>query len=137
MKIPQEKIDEIRAASDVVDVISTYVRLKKRGKDYLGLCPFHQEKTPSFSVSPQKQLFYCFGCHRGGDVVKFVMEYEKSSYVEALEQLAERASITITRTEEAYEAANETEKLYNVMSYAARTFFTNLTKSNEGEFALS
>jgi DNA primase len=137
VKIPQEKIDEIRAASDVVDVISTYVRLKKRGKDYLGLCPFHQEKTPSFSVSPQKQLFYCFGCHRGGDVVKFVMEYEKSSYVEALEQLAERASITITRTEEAYEAANETEKLYNVMSYAARTFFTNLTKSNEGEFALS
>ena len=137
MKIPQEKIDEIRAASDAVDVISKYVQLKKRGKDYLGLCPFHQEKTPSFSVSPQKQLFYCFGCHRGGDVVKFVMEYEKSSYVEALEQLAERAGITITRTEEAYEAANETEKLYNVMSYAARMFYTNLTKSNEGEFALA
>lgn len=137
MKIPQEKIDEIRAASDVVDVISTYVRLKKRGKDYLGLCPFHQEKTPSFSVSPQKQLFYCFGCHRGGDVVKFIMEYEKSSYVEALEQLAERASITITRTEEAYEAANEMEKLYSVMSFAARSFFHNLTKSTEGEFALN
>ncbi|MFA6456462.1 MAG: DNA primase [Bacteroidota bacterium] len=137
MKIPQEKIDEIRAASDVVDVVSTYVRLKKRGKDYLGLCPFHQEKTPSFSVSPQKQLFYCFGCHRGGDVVKFVMEYEKSSYVEALEQLAERAGITITRTEEAYEAASETEKLYAVMAFAARTFFQNLTKTNEGEFALN
>ena len=137
MKIPQEKIDEIRAASDAVDVISSYVKLKKRGKDYLGLCPFHQEKTPSFSVSPQKQLFYCFGCHRGGDVVKFVMEYEKSSYVEALEQLAERAGIAITRTEEAYEAANETEKLYNVMSFAARTFFANLTKTTEGEFALN
>jgi DNA primase len=137
VKIPQEKIDEIRAASDVVDVISTYVRLKKRGKDYLGICPFHQEKTPSFSVSPQKQLFYCFGCHRGGDVVKFVMEYEKSSYVEALEQLAERAGITITRTEEAYEAANEMEKLYSVMSFAARLFFHNLTKTTEGEFALN
>jgi len=137
MKIPQEKIDEIRAASDVVDVISTYVKLKKRGKDYLGLCPFHQEKTPSFSVSSAKQLFYCFGCHRGGDVVKFVMEYEKSSYVEALEQLAERAGIAITRTEEAYESANETEKLYSVMSFAARSFFNNLTKTTEGEFALN
>jgi len=136
VKIPQEKIDEIRAASDVVDVISMHVRLKKRGKDYLGICPFHQEKTPSFSVSSQKQMFYCFGCHRGGDVVKFVMEYEKSSYVEALELLAERAGITITRTEEAYEAANEMEKLYAVMSFAARTFFHNLTKSTEGEFAL-
>jgi DNA primase len=137
MKIPQEKIDEIRAASDVVDVISTYVRLKKRGKDYLGLCPFHQEKTPSFSVSSAKQMFYCFGCHRGGDVVKFVMEYEKSSYIEALEQLAERAGIAITRTEEAYESANETEKLYSVMSTAARFFFHNLTKTTEGEFALN
>lgn len=137
MKIPQEKIDEIRAASDVVDVISAYVRLKKRGKDYLGLCPFHQEKTPSFSVSAQKQMFYCFGCHRGGDVVKFVMEYEKSSYVEALEQLAERAGITITRTEEAYEAANEMEKLYAVMTFAARFFYNNMTKTTEGEFALN
>lgn len=137
MKIPQEKIDEIRAASDVVDVISTYVRLKKRGKDYLGLCPFHQEKTPSFSVSAAKQMFYCFGCHRGGDVVKFVMEYEKSSYIEALEQLAERAGIAITRTEEAYESANETEKLYSVMSIAARFFFHNMTKTTEGEFALN
>lgn len=137
MKIPQEKIDEIRSASDIVDVVSLYVRLKKRGKDYLGLCPFHQEKTPSFSVSSAKQLFYCFGCHRGGDVVKFIMEIEKSSYGEALEQLAERAGITVTRTEEAYEAANETEKLYSMMSFAARFFFANLTKTAEGEFALT
>ncbi len=137
MKIPQEKVDEIRSASDVVDIISLYVRLKKRGKDYLGLCPFHQEKTPSFSVSPTKQMFYCFGCHRGGDVVKFMMEYEKASYVEALEILAERAGITITRTEESYDSANETEKLYSVISFAARTFFNNLTKTTEGEFALN
>lgn len=137
MKIPQETIDQIRAASDVVDVISRYVRLKKRGKDYLGLCPFHSEKTPSFSVSPSKQLFYCFGCHKGGDVVKFVMEYEKSSYVEALEELAEKAGIPIVRSEEAYESANETEKLYAVMSFAARHFFHNMTKTTEGEFALN
>lgn len=137
MKIPQDKIDEIRAASDIVDVISMRLQLKKRGKDYLGLCPFHQEKTPSFSVSPLKQMFYCFGCHRGGDVIKFVMEYEKSSYIEALEILAVRAGITITRTEEAYESANETEKMYSVMSFAARNFFANLTKTTEGEFALN
>ena len=137
VKIPQEKIDEIRAASDIVDVISARLQLKKRGKDYLGLCPFHQEKTPSFSVSPTKQMFYCFGCHRGGDVVKFVMEYEKAFYIEALEILAERAGISITRTEESFEAANETEKMYSVMSFAARTFFTNLTKTTEGEFALN
>lgn len=136
MRIPQEKIDEIRNASDIVEYIGSFVRLKKRGKDYLGLCPFHNEKTPSFTVSPSKQLFYCFGCHRGGDVVKFVMEYDKSSYVEALEVLAERASITLTRDEEAYEAASETEKLYTVVSFAARTFYNDLTKTDEGKFAL-
>jgi len=136
MRIPQETIDHIRNSTDIVEYIGGFVRLKKRGKDYVGLCPFHNEKTPSFTVSPSKQLFYCFGCHRGGDVVKFVMEYDKASYIEALETLAERAGIAITRTEEAYESASETEKLYNVMSFAARFFYNNLTKTPEGEFAL-
>jgi DNA primase len=136
MKIPQETIDQIRNATDIVEYIGSLVHLKKRGKDYLGLCPFHNEKTPSFTVSPTKQLFYCFGCHRGGDVVKFVMEYEKGSYVEALETLAERAGIAITKTEEAYESAGETEKMYSVMSFAAKLFYHNLTKTTEGEFAL-
>ncbi len=136
MKIPQETIDQIRGATDIVEFIGSFVRLKKRGKDYLGLCPFHSEKTPSFTVSPSKQLFYCFGCHRGGDVVKFVMEYDKAGYIEALETLADRAGIAVTRTEEAYDSANEIEKLYNVMSFAARTFYHNLTKTTEGEFAL-
>lgn len=136
MRIPQETIDQIRNSTDIVEYIGSFVRLKKRGKDYVGLCPFHNEKTPSFTVSATKQLFYCFGCHRGGDVVKFVMEYDKASYIEALETLAERAGIAITRTEEAYESASETEKLYSVMSFAARTFYTNLTKTPEGEFAL-
>jgi DNA primase len=137
MRIPQETIDQIRNAVDIVEYIGSIVRLKKRGKDYLGLCPFHNEKTPSFTVSPAKQLFYCFGCHRGGDVVKFVMEHDKTGYVEALEVLAEKAGIPITRTEEAYESANETEKLYSVMAFAARTFYHNLTKTGEGEFALN
>ena len=136
MKIPQETIDQIRSASDIVEYIGSFVRLKKRGKDYLGLCPFHNEKTPSFTVSPSKQLFYCFGCHRGGDIVKFVMEYDKASYIEAIETLAEKTGIAITRTEEAYESANETEKLYNVLSFAARTFHNNLVKTEEGKFAL-
>ncbi|MBI2429710.1 MAG: DNA primase [Ignavibacteriales bacterium] len=136
MRIPQETIEQIRNATDIVEYIGSIVRLKKRGKDYLGLCPFHNEKTPSFSVSSSKQMFYCFGCHRGGDVVKFVMEHDKATYVEALEILAERAGIAITRTEEAYESASETERLYNAISFAARTFYNNLTKSTEGEFAL-
>src|SRR5512147_71278 len=136
MKIPQETIDQIRSASDIVEYIGSFVRLKKRGKDYLGLCPFHNEKTPSFTVSPSKQLFYCFGCHRGGDIVKFVMEYDKASYIEALETLAEKAGIAITRTEEAYESANEIEKLYAVLSFAARSFHSNLVKTDEGKFAL-
>lgn len=137
MRIPQDTIDQIRNATDIVEYIGSFVRLKKRGKDYLGLCPFHNEKTPSFTVSPSKQLFYCFGCHRGGDVVKFVMEYQKESYVEALETLAERAGIPITRTDETYESANETEKLYSILAFAAKTFYTNLTKTTEGEFALN
>lgn len=137
MRIPQETIDQIRNAVDIVEYIGSIVRLKKRGKDYLGICPFHNEKTPSFTVSPAKQLFYCFGCHRGGDVVKFVMEHDKTGYVEALETLAEKAGIPITRTEEAYESASETEKLYSVMAFAARTFYHNLTKTGEGEFALN
>ncbi|MDD8017776.1 MAG: DNA primase [Bacteroidota bacterium] len=136
MRIPQETIDQIRNSTDIVEYIGSFVRLKKRGKDYLGLCPFHSEKTPSFTVSPSKQLFYCFGCHRGGDIVKFVMEYDKAAYIEAVEALAERAGIAITRNEETYEAASETEKLYNVMSFAARTFYNDLTKTEEGKFAL-
>lgn len=135
MKVSEEKIQEIRSATDIVEYIGQFIRLKKRGKDYLGLCPFHNEKTPSFSVSPSKQLFYCFGCHRGGDVVKFVMEYDKLSYIEALEHLAERAGIEITRTEETYQSASEAEKLYNVCTVAARYFYNNLKQTEEGKFA--
>ncbi|HTY10825.1 MAG TPA: DNA primase [Bacteroidota bacterium] len=136
MRIPDDKIQEIRAATDIVEYIGTFVRLKKRGKNYIGLCPFHSEKTPSFNVSPDKGMYYCFGCSRGGDVIKFVMEWEKATYVEAIEILAERAGITIVRTEESLQSASETEKLYSACSFAAKTFYRNLMKTDEGNFAL-
>ena len=136
MRIPDDKLEEIRNATDIIEYIGSFVKLKKRGKNYIGLCPFHSEKTPSFNVSPDKGMYYCFGCSRGGDVIKFVMEWEKASYVEAIEILAERAGIVILRTEESAQSANETEKLLNAASFAAKMFFRNLTKTEEGAFAL-
>jgi len=136
VRIPDDKIQEIRAATDIVEYIGTFVKLKKRGKSYLGLCPFHSEKTPSFNVSPDKGMYYCFGCSRGGDVIKFVMEWEKATYVEAIEILAERAGIAIVRTEESIQSASETEKLYSACSFAAKMFHRNMMKTEEGSFAL-
>ncbi len=137
MRIPQEKIEEVRTASDIVDVVSAHVRLKKRGKNYLGLCPFHQEKTPSFSVSPEKQMYHCFGCGVGGNVFTFLMELEKVSFVEAVRTLAERAGITLPAATPA-DLAQETENeaLYNACRFAGHFFFQNLTSTGEGKIAL-
>ena len=88
MRYEEELIDEVREKNDIVDVISSYVSLKKRGSNYVGLCPFHNEKTPSFSVSRDKQMYYCFGCGQGGNVYTFLMEYNRLSFVEALQELA-------------------------------------------------
>lgn len=85
-----ELIEEVRSRNDIVDVISQYVRLSKKGSTYFGLCPFHNEKTGSFSVSPNKQMYYCFGCHAGGNVFTFLMQYENYTFGEAMEALAER-----------------------------------------------
>ena len=93
--IPEEKIAEIRNAADIVDVISGEVLLKKGGKNYLGLCPFHSEKTPSFTVSPDKQIFYCFGCGEGGNVFSFVMKQEGLTFPEAAKHLARRYGIVL------------------------------------------
>ncbi len=136
MRIPDDKILEIRNATDIVEYIGMFVKLKKRGKNYLGLCPFHSEKTPSFNVSPDKAMYHCFGCSRGGDVVTFVMEWEKASYIEAIEILAERAGIQIVRSEEAMQSASETDKLYSACTFAAKRFYQNLTGTEEGAFAL-
>ncbi|MDX9856767.1 MAG: DNA primase [candidate division Zixibacteria bacterium] len=96
--IPQDTIERIRDSVDIADVIGEYVRLKKRGKNFLGLCPFHTEKTPSFTVSPDKQMYYCFGCGKGGNAITFLMEHEKMTFVEAVRLLAQRANIVIKET---------------------------------------
>ncbi|TET94999.1 MAG: DNA primase [Candidatus Zixiibacteriota bacterium] len=93
--IPPETIEQVRQATDIVQIIGEFVRLKKKGRRFLAVCPFHTEKTPSFSVSPDKQLYYCFGCGKGGTVFTFLMEHEKMSFVEAVRDLARRANITI------------------------------------------
>ena len=93
--IPSAVLEQIRAASDIVDVIGVVLPLKRAGANFVGLCPFHKEKTPSFYVNPHRQIFHCFGCHKGGDVFKFLQEYENLSFVEAVRRLAERANIPI------------------------------------------
>src|SRR6185437_10409185 len=87
--------EQIRAASDIVDVIGAYIPLKRAGANFVGLCPFHKEKTPSFNVNPHRQIFHCFGCHKGGDVFTFVKEYESIDFVEAVKRLADRAKISL------------------------------------------
>ena len=99
MYYPEEIIEEVRERNDIVDVISGYVKLQKKGSNYFGLCPFHNEKSPSFSVSPQKQMYYCFGCGAGGNAITFVMEYESFTFPEALKLLADRAGVNLPETE--------------------------------------
>ena len=136
MRIPESKIEEIRESADIVDVISPYVQLRKRGKNFIGLCPFHSEKTPSFTVSEEKQIFHCFGCHTGGNVFKFLTEFHKISFVEAVQELAEQQGITIEFDKQEYtEQQSEQEVLYDINTEAARYFLNNLLNDDEGEFA--
>lgn len=136
MRIPESKIEEIRESIDIVDVISPYVQLRKRGKNFIGLCPFHSEKTPSFTVSDEKQIFHCFGCHTGGNVFKFLTEFHKISFVEAVQELAEQQGITIEFDKQEYtEQQSEQEVLYDINTEAAKYFLNNLLNDDEGEFA--
>lgn len=136
MRIPEGKIDEIRNAADIIDIISTHVHLKKRGKNFIGLCPFHQEKTPSFTVSDDKQIYHCFGCGAGGNVFKFLMEFKNISFVEAVEEIADRLGIKIELETTQFDSQqNELEELYDLNVMAARFFSDNLMKSNDGELA--
>jgi DNA primase len=136
MRIPESKIEQIRESVDIVDVISQHVQLRKRGKNFIGLCPFHSEKTPSFTVSEEKQIFHCFGCHTGGNVFKFLTEFHKISFVEAVQELAEQQGITIEFDKaEFIEQQSEQEILYDINTEAARYFLNNLLNDDEGEFA--
>ena len=138
MRIPQEKIEEIKNSVSIVDFISNYVALTKSGKSYKGLCPFHSEKTPSFMVNDDKQIFHCFGCHKGGDVFKFLMEYKKISYIEAVEEVAQYAGIQL-RPQSGYDKSkqDEIEQLYEINRQAAKFFAEHLYNSIAGESARS
>lgn len=136
MRIPESKIEEIRNSISIVDVISEYVQLRKRGKNFIGLCPFHSEKTPSFTVTEEKQIFHCFGCHAGGNVYKFLMDYKKISFIEAVQEIAQQQGIEISYDDEGFnEKQSEQEILYDINTEAARYFSNNLLNDSEGEIA--
>ena len=123
-----EIIDDVRQSNDIVDVISQYVRLKRSGRNYFGLCPFHNEKSPSFSVSPEKQIFHCFGCGVGGNVFTFLTKIEGINFVEAVQLLAERANIQLPTLENNVDSAKEAlkAKVYKVNEFTAKYYHENL-----------
>ena len=131
--------ERVKQQADIVRVVGEYVRLKKTGKDYSGLCPFHQEKTPSFTVSPIKQIFYCFGCGKGGDVFNFVMDMEKSAFPEAVRTVAEKCGIAIPRPRERSpeeRQENQQRAALVEMHREAQTFFTKqISGTLEGKAA--
>ncbi len=137
MYYPDDLVEEIRQRNDIIDVISEHVKLKRTGNNYMGLCPFHNEKSPSFSVSGQKQMYHCFGCGVGGNVFTFVMEYENYSFVEALKYLAERVNIELPEQEYSAEAKKKADlkgQLLEINRQAAKYFFYQL-KSERGTTA--
>jgi len=134
--IPKETIDNIYDSVRIEEVVGDFITLKKRGVNLLGNCPFHDEKTPSFTVSPVKGIFKCFGCGKGGNSINFVMEHEQYSYPEALRFLAKKYNIEIVeeeQTPEQIEKANARESLFVVNSYARDYFKDTLHKTNEGK----
>ena len=132
-----ELIEEVRSRNDIVDVISGYVRLTKKGSTYFGLCPFHNEKTGSFSVSPNKQMYYCFGCGAGGNVFTFLMQYENFPFPEAMEALAERAGIELPKQEMSAQAKKEADKRQILLEInkAAGKYYYMLLRSEHGKQA--
>lgn len=133
MRYSEELIEEVRSRNDIVDVISEYVKLKKSGSNYFGLCPFHNEKSGSFSVSPSKQMYYCFGCGAGGNVITFIMEYENYTFMEAVRMLAERAGIELPQMEETPEERKSRDirsQLLEINKLAAVYYFHQLRGQN-------
>ncbi len=133
--IPQETIQEIQSRIDIISVVGEFVKLKRRGTNFLGLCPFHNEKSPSFTVSPSKEIYKCFGCGRSGNTISFLMEHEKYSYVEALKWLANRYGIEIVESETSPEFKQQqlaADSLYIVNQFAQQFFARQLFESEEG-----
>jgi len=132
--IPEDKISEIRQAADIVDIVSEYVRLKKGGKNFLGLCPFHSEKTPSFTVSPEKQIFHCFGCGESGSVFNFLMKQEGISFPQAVRELARRYGISLPSADmspEEKKALDERQRLFAIQQ-EAMSFFQRQFRADRG-----
>jgi len=133
--IPQETIQQIVSRIDIIEIINSFVKLRKRGTNYIGLCPFHNEKTPSFTVSPSKEIYKCFGCGRSGNTITFLMEHEKLSYVEALRWLAAKYNVEIEEKETSpeYKAQQQTaDSLYIINNFAQQFFSDRLFNSEEG-----
>lgn len=131
MRYSDDVIEEVRTKNDIVDVVSQYVKLTRKGSSYFGLCPFHNEKTPSFSVTPAKQMYYCFGCGAGGNVFNFVMEYENYTFGEALSYLAQRAGVELPKIEYSREAKEKAERkalLLEINKKAAQYFYYQLRR---------
>jgi len=139
LAIPGYLIDQIRQSNNIVEVISEYLPLKKAGSNFRALCPFHQEKTPSFMVSPQKEIFHCFGCGEGGNVFNFLMKHEKISFIEAVERLAERAGISLPKDkasqQEASRISEEKKSLFEINHYAADFFHKCLKSASSAQKA--
>ncbi|MCR5116341.1 MAG: DNA primase [Lachnospiraceae bacterium] len=139
MRYPEEIVEEVRLRNDIVDVIGSSVRLTRKGSSYFGLCPFHNEKSPSFSVSPSKQIFYCFGCGVGGNVISFVMKYENYTFSEAVKFLADRAGIKLPEveyTKEQKERENKRLRILEANREAATYFYYNL-RGRDGQAGLN
>ncbi|MDP2992134.1 MAG: CHC2 zinc finger domain-containing protein, partial [Deltaproteobacteria bacterium] len=138
--LPDSKIDEIGNTANIVEVISNYVSLKKVGRNYQGLCPFHSEKTPSFSVSEEKQIFHCFGCGMGGNVFSFLMRYHNISFVQAVRDLAKRYQIPLPDIWTSPHKRNETDKtelIYNLNEKAAAYYTYILNNHPEAKPAIA
>ncbi len=136
MPYEERIIDQVQSANEIVEILSQYVPLKKSGRNFKGLCPFHQEKTPSFMVHPEKQIFHCFGCGAGGDVFSFLMRYENLSFPEALRQLAEKAHIALPEASEGKGAkSGETEQFYEIYRFAAEYYHQQFLDPQKGKQA--
>src|SRR6185503_8377251 len=130
-------LEQIRAASDVVDVIGGYLPLKRAGANFVTLCPFHKEKSPSFNVNPHRQIFHCFGCHKGADVFTFVQEYESLSFVEAVRRLADRANIPLEFDQQPgqQQARHLKETLLQIHEQIAQRWQSSLNNDAGGQIA--
>ncbi len=137
MRFEEHFLEEVRAASDIIDVISPYVKLKKKGKNWFGLCPFHNEKTPSFSVQRERGMYYCFGCGVGGNAITFLVEHDGMTFPQAVEELANRAGIAIPVQRAEYEGRERDRDLVREALEAAAVFYQGMLKDDKGNEAVS